>query len=116
MLTSTPTKEKKKNPSPNKHNRSSTSGTLKVIINSCHRSNIHFDQMFQKNPNYELKKDELIQLLGRFEAELQAKEIAIATLKVISIECLTFSISFLFLLFPVREVEISHFDFKFRPI
>jgi hypothetical protein len=29
-----------------------------------------------------LKKSELIQLLGRFEAELQAKDIALATLKV----------------------------------
>jgi hypothetical protein len=29
-----------------------------------------------------LKKTELIRLLGRFEAELQAKDIALATLKV----------------------------------
>jgi hypothetical protein len=64
MLSSTPTKEKKKNSSPNKPNRSTIAGTLK------------------RNPKYELKKDELIQLLGRFEAELQAKEIALAALKV----------------------------------
>jgi hypothetical protein len=31
MLTSTPTKEKKKNSSPNKPNRSTVAGTLKVI-------------------------------------------------------------------------------------
>ena len=31
MLTSTPTKEKKKNSSPNKQNRISAGGTLKVI-------------------------------------------------------------------------------------
>jgi hypothetical protein len=31
MLTSTPTKEKKKNSSPNKQNRSTVAGTLKVI-------------------------------------------------------------------------------------
>ncbi|CAF4629322.1 unnamed protein product [Rotaria sp. Silwood1] len=63
MLTSTPTKEKKKNSSANKQNRSNVAGTLK------------------RNPKYELKKDELIQLLGRFEAELQAKDIALAALK-----------------------------------
>ncbi|CAF4203700.1 unnamed protein product [Rotaria socialis] len=63
MLTSTPTKEKKKHSSPNKQNRSNIAGTLK------------------RNPKYELKKDELIQLLGRFEAELQAKDIALAALK-----------------------------------
>ncbi|CAF0742860.1 unnamed protein product [Rotaria sordida] len=63
MLTSTPTKEKKKNSSSNKQNRSNVAGTLK------------------RNPKYELKKDELIQLLGRFEAELQAKDIALAALK-----------------------------------
>ncbi|CAF1036217.1 unnamed protein product [Adineta ricciae] len=63
MVTSTPTKEKKKHSSPNKQNRSAGAGTLK------------------RNPKYEMKKDELIQLLGRFEAELQAKDIALAALK-----------------------------------
>lgn len=63
MLTSTPTKDKKKNSSPSKQLRHNTSATLK------------------RNPNYDLKKDELIQLLTRFEGELQAKEIALATLK-----------------------------------
>lgn len=63
MITSTPTKDKKKNSSPTKQKRSNVSGTLK------------------RNPKYELKKEELIQLLGRFEAELQAKDIALAALK-----------------------------------
>ncbi|CAF0974994.1 unnamed protein product [Adineta steineri] len=63
VVTSTPMKEKKKHSSPNKQNRTAVAGTLK------------------RNPKYELKKDELIQLLGRFEAELQAKEIALAALK-----------------------------------
>ncbi|UJR23738.1 hypothetical protein I4U23_026715 [Adineta vaga] len=63
MVTSTPAKEKKKHSSPNKQNRAAGANTLK------------------RNPKYELKKDELIQLLGRFEAELQAKEIALAALK-----------------------------------
>jgi hypothetical protein len=31
MITSTPTKEKKKNSSPNKQNRTAAAGTLKVI-------------------------------------------------------------------------------------
>ncbi|CAM2730557.1 unnamed protein product, partial [Rotaria socialis] len=59
----------KKHSSPNKQNRSNIAGTLK------------------RNPKYELKKDELIQLLGRFEAELQAKDIALAALKVTHTGC-----------------------------
>ena len=83
MLTSTPTKEKKKNSSPNKQNRSTVAGTLKVM-NYLQRipSSYAGNSFLQRNPKYELKKDELIQLLGRFEAELQAKEIALAALKV----------------------------------
>ncbi len=86
IVTSTPTKEKKKHSSPNKQNRSTVAGTLKVksYAKFFYLQNIGF--YFQRNPKYELKKDELIQLLGRFEAELQAKEIALAALKVNSFE------------------------------
>ncbi len=82
MLTSTPTKEKKKNSSPNKPNRSTVAGTLKVISHPELVYQYYIVFYLQRNPKYELKKDELIQLLGRFEAELQAKEIALAALKV----------------------------------
>ena len=85
MVTSTPTKEKKKHSSPNKQKRSAGASTLKVSI--FFREDYPKTIFSQRNPKYEMKKDELIQLLGRFEAELQAKDIALAALKVIEMFC-----------------------------
>ena len=83
VLTSTPTKEKKKNSSSSKQHRATGGGTLKVR-HSCLLVTSRRSFPLQRNPKYELKKDELIQMLGRFEGELQAKEIALAALKVTS--------------------------------
>ncbi|CAF1023821.1 unnamed protein product, partial [Didymodactylos carnosus] len=47
-----------------------------------------------RNPKFELKKDELVRLLGRFEAELQAKEIALATMKSEKVKTLLYNARF----------------------
>ncbi|CAF0737811.1 unnamed protein product [Didymodactylos carnosus] len=53
-----------------------------------------FFLLLQRNPKFELKKDELVLLLGRFEAELQAKEIALATMKSEKVKTLLYNARF----------------------